>query len=97
MATLSIETREKYSIEIEEELYNKYLNGELTRKRYWIKQEMKFGIVINGQILKNRNFTMKISDLDIETTIEEWEEEKEERYNEAMKIYLISFNLNPNP
>lgn len=37
---------------------------------------MKFGIVINGQILKNRNFTMKISDLDIETTIEEWEEEK---------------------
>lgn len=28
---------------------------------------------------------MKISDLDIKTTIEEWEEEKEERYNEAMK------------
>lgn len=32
MATLSIETREKYSIEIEEELYNKYLNGELTKE-----------------------------------------------------------------
>lgn len=32
MAILSIETREKYSIEIEEELYNKYLNGELTEE-----------------------------------------------------------------
>ena len=32
MAILSIETREKYSMEIEEELYNKYLNGELTKE-----------------------------------------------------------------
>ena len=32
MAILSIETREKYSMEIEEELYNKYLNGELTEE-----------------------------------------------------------------
>ncbi len=32
MATLNIETREKYSIEIEEELYNKYLNGKLTKE-----------------------------------------------------------------
>lgn len=52
MATLSIETREKYSIEIEEELYNKYLNGELTKEEVLDKREMKFGIVINGQILK---------------------------------------------
>lgn len=32
MAILSIETREEYSMEIEEELYNKYLNGELTEE-----------------------------------------------------------------
>lgn len=32
MAILSIETREKYSMEIEEELYNKYLNSELTEE-----------------------------------------------------------------
>lgn len=32
MAILSIETREKYSMEIEEELYNKHLNGELTEE-----------------------------------------------------------------
>lgn len=32
MATLSIETREKYSAEIEDELYNKYLNRELTKE-----------------------------------------------------------------
>lgn len=56
---------------------------------------MKFGIVINGQILKNRNFTMKISDLDIETTIEEWEEE--ERYNEAMKNLSNIFQSKPKP
>lgn len=32
MATLSIEIREKYSVEIEDELYNKYLNRELTKE-----------------------------------------------------------------
>lgn len=38
---------------------------------------------------------MKISDLDIETTIEEWE--KEERYNEAMKNLSNIFQSKPKP
>lgn len=37
---------------------------------------------------------MKISDLDIETTIEEWEEE---RYNEAMKNLSNIFQSKPKP
>lgn len=42
MAILSIETREKYSMEIEEELYNKYLNGELTEEEvlYEVRDEI---------------------------------------------------------
>lgn len=40
---------------------------------------------------------MKISDLDIETTIEEWEKEKEERYNEAMKNLSNIFQSKPKP
>lgn len=32
MARLSIETTELYSVEIEDELYNKYLNNEITKE-----------------------------------------------------------------
>ena len=73
MTTLSIETREKYSIEIEEELYNKYLNGELTKEEVLDK---------TGDEIWDCN---------------QWEEEKEERYNEAMKNLSNIFQSKPKP